>query len=426
MKKGRAVLLITAATIFSAFAAVVFFAGIKLSSIAGVYDILPTWTSLNYGLDLTGGVMAVLHADEASGAASDEAIEKAIGIITNRIGSLGLKGATVQKQGAKQVRICIPQASDQQETLRIISRTANISFEDPNGEVILTGDDISNAEYQRVLDSNGMNNETVRIEFSEEGKTKFAEATTEFIDQAITIKLDGDIVSAPVVQSAITDGVASISNIGTAQEAILLARLIRSGALPIPFEIAQVESIAPTLGEAALRRSTAACAVGLIAVIAYLAYAYRLLGVGASLALAVYMALYLNALALLKATLTLPAIGGIILSLGITAYINSIAFEQVKDQIAIGKSIDNSLSAGYANAMPLLLDISAAMLIIACALFFIGTGAAKGFAEAFATGIAIGIACFMALSKLFSKAVFAISGNQAPSMVGLKETLPRL
>jgi preprotein translocase subunit SecD len=420
MKKSYSTLKLVFFIALMALFGVIFISGIKLSSIAGVYDIAPTQEKINYGLDLTGGVYVVLEADESSGAVTDETLDKAIATIRNRIDSMGLKEPTISKQGGDQIRISIPDISNQQEALDTIGKTAQLSFVDPNENVILTGADVVGATYEKRQDSSGLVDESVRLEFSAEGKTKFASATKEFLNQAITIKLDEEIISSPTVQSEITDGIAYITGIGKQEEAISLARLIRAGALPVAFTPVQTETIGPTLGQDSLQKSVFSGSMGVLLVLAFMLAVYRIPGIAADLALIAYMLLFLNVMAIFQVTLTLPGIAGIILSVGMAVDANVIIFERVKEELKLGKTMINAIESGFSNALSAIIDSNVTTIIAGAALFLFGTGSIRGFAMTLMIGVALSFITAMTLTRKLLMWILSSANITNPAMFGVK------
>ena len=399
----------------------VFFTGIPLSKIAGVYDIQPVSNLLNYGLDLTGGVYIVLQADESDGVVTSDTLDKSIATIRTRIDSLGVKEPTITKQGNDKIRISIPDVENQQEAIDLIGKTALLEFVGPEGDVILTGADIEASDYSQYTDSSGISSPAVRLTFNEDGTQKFSEATTLYINQVIEIRLDDEVISDPVVNAVITDGVAYITKIGDKDKAVNLATLIRAGALPVNFEIVQVETIGPTLGQDSLSKSFTGGIVGILLVLLFMLIYYKGPGAAADIALTIYALLYLFILAYFQVTLTLPGIAGIILSIGMAVDANVIIFERIKEEIRLGKSILSSIQSGFHRALTSIIDANITTLIAGFALFFFGTGPIRGFALTLIVGVSVSMVTAVFATKRLLKSIILIFDIKRPSFFGIKE-----
>ncbi|MFA0815963.1 MAG: protein translocase subunit SecD [Anaerofustis sp.] len=400
--------------------AAIFFTGIPLSKIAGVYDIQPTNQLLNYGLDLTGGVYIVLQADESAGNITDDTLDKAIATIRTRIDSLGVKEPTITKQDNDKIRISLPDVSNQQEAIDMVGKTAELQFLGPNGELILTGSDISDASYSLYYDTSGISSPAVKLEFNDEGKTLFSTATALYLNKEISITLDGETINTATVNTQITDGVAYITGIGSKDEAVNLATLIRAGALPVSFTIAQVQTIGPTLGQDSLQRGFIGGLIGVILVLLFMLLYYKGPGIAADIALMVYSLIFLFVLALMQVTLTLPGIAGIILSIGMAVDANVIIFERIKEELRLGKSMFSSIESGFHRALTTIIDSNVTTLIAGCALFFFGSGTIRGFAVTLILGVIISMFTAIFVTKRVLKMIINIFNIRRPSFFGIK------
>ena len=400
--------------------AAVFFTGIPLSKIAGVYDIQPTSDLLNYGLDLTGGVYIVLQADDSAGSITDDTLDKAIATIRTRIDSLGVKEPTITKQDNDKIRISLPDVDNQQEAIDIVGKTAKLEFLGPNGELILTGAEISDASYSLYYDSTGISSPAVKLEFNDQGKDLFATATALYLNQEISITLDGETINTATVNTAITDGVAYITGVGSKEEAVNLATLIRAGALPVSFTIVQVQTIGPSLGQDSLSGGFIGGLIGVILVLMFMLLYYKGPGIAADIALMTYILIFLYVLSLMQVTLTLPGIAGIILSIGMAVDANVIIFERIKEEIRLGKSILSSIEAGFHRALSSIIDANVTTIIAGCALFFFGSGSIRGFAVTLILGVAISMFTAIFVTKRVLKMIITIFNIRRPSFFGIK------
>ncbi|MFZ7119861.1 MAG: protein translocase subunit SecD [Eubacteriaceae bacterium] len=370
----------------------------------GHYEFLPVEDAINYGLDLTGGVYVVLEAkDTTDDPLTDEKIERAIATIRERIDSLGVSEPTIAKQGEKRIRVSIPNIQNQQEALDLIGKTAQLEFVDPNGEVVLTGEHIeeSNAVYQN--DSNGMQEAVVTLKFNDEGTEAFARATEEFLNQVIEIKLDGEAISSPVVNSVITGGEAYIEGMADLEEAGNIAMLIRAGALPVELEPVEVRTIGPTLGQNSLEKSIQAAGIGILLILLFMLLYYRVPGFIADIALIAYILLTLLVITGIGVTLTLPGIAGMILSIGMAVDANVIIFERIKEELKLGKSLLASVDAGFSKAFSTIFDSNLTTFIAGMVLFIFGSGSVKGFAITLMIGIALSMFTALFITKRLLK-----------------------
>ncbi len=400
---------------------VLFFYGIPVSKVVGVYDIAPLKDTLSYGLDLTGGVYVVLEAEEEEEgtAVSEETLDKAVETIRNRIDSIGVKEPTITKQGDNRLRVSIPDVTDQQEALDLIGKTAELEFVSEEGEVLLTGADVESAIYE-MQQVSYVEEPVVSLTFTSEGGEKFAEATKNNLNKTIEIRLDGEIISAPVVESEITDGKAVINGMADSEEAIELATLINAGSLPVQLEPIEIRSIGPTLGQDSLEKSVTAGIIGVSLVFVFMAIIYLLLGGVSVISLLIYIIIYMILMSLLEVTLTLPGIAGIILSVGMAVDANIIIFERIKDEIKSGKSILAAIDAGFSRATVTILDANITTIIAGLVLYFLGSGTIKGFALTLMVGVIVSMITAIFVTKKIIKLVAGIKGFDNKKLYGIR------
>jgi preprotein translocase subunit SecD len=227
----------------------------------------------------------------------------------------------------------------------------------------------------------------VLIEFDKEGAKAFANATSKNVGKVIKITLDGKEISAPVVQEPILDGKAQISGSFTVETAKHLAILLRAGALPVKVDIVENRTVGPTLGKDSIRRGIVAGIIGTILVLIFMLVYYKFFGFIADIALVVNLIILLGTLAGIRATLTLPGIAGIILTVGMSVDANVIIFERIKEEMRSGKTLRASIDAGFSKAFRTIFDANVTTLIAAFALFFFGAGPIRGFAVTLSLGI---------------------------------------
>ncbi|MBO4298106.1 MAG: protein translocase subunit SecD, partial [Clostridia bacterium] len=302
----------------------------------GKYKVKPVGKAISLGLDLRGGIYAVYQGD-TSAEDFDTQMDATVTIMINRLTAEGYTEATVTRQGNDRIRIEIPDVQDPNEILTIVGTPAHLTFIDPNGEIILEGDDVKQASP--AYDSQNGNAPIIAFELNDEGAKVFSEATQTFLGQIISIKLDETTLTAPRVQSAITDGRGIINGFSDIQEAATIANLIMSGALPLNITLIESSAVSATLGVDALSTSLTAGIIGVILIMLFMIVMYRVPGVVADLALCIYMLIVFYALALVPGVqLTLPGIAGILLGIGMAVDGNVIIFERFREEYKSGRS----------------------------------------------------------------------------------------
>jgi len=365
----------------------------------------PILSTIKLGLDLRGGLRVVLQAQENEGEkVTEDTIQKALGIIRERVDSLGVKETTLYPQGDDRVVIEIAGEDDPEAAVAILKNTAQLEFWDEQGNVLLTGKNLKNAQA-RVRTDNQKGE--VLLDFDSEGSKLFAAATTANVGKPLLIVIDQEIISAPTVSTAITDGSAVIEGNFTAKEANDLAILLRSGALPVSFEIMEKRSIGPTLGSESLDKSIQAGIIGLIAVLLFMVGFYRLPGLVADLSLLLYGVIVLGTMSLLGAVLTLPGIAGFALSIGMAVDANVIIYERLKEELRMGKTLRAAIDSGFKRAFWTIFDANVTTLITAMVLMYFGTGPIKGFAVT----LSIGIIASLAVALTFTRYVLVLLAN---------------
>lgn len=371
----------------------------------GKYEVLPVKNQIKLGLDLRGGADVVLEAQGTpDDPITDEKMERAVATIRERIDNLGVTEPVITRQGGKRIRVGLPEIQDTQRALEIIGKTAQLKFMDETGNVVITGNDIKDAKAAYSTNpATKMQIAVVSLELNTEGAKKFAESTKENVGKIIAILLDDNIISAPSVAEPITDGKCQISGSMTIEEAGDLAMLIRAGALPVELKTLQVTSIGPELGANSFEKSLAAGKIGILLVFLFMIIYYRLPGFLASIALVLYISIVLITLASIKATLTLPGIAGLILSIGMAVDANIIIFERIKEELNMGKTIRSAIDSGFRRAFLAIFDSNITTLIAAIVLFYLGAGPIKGFAITLSIGILASMFTAIVITKLLMK-----------------------
>ena len=337
---------------------------------------------ISLGLDLKGGVSITYEAGKEEPSAAEMA--SAVSMIQQRLDRQGYTEAECAKQGNDRIRVDIPGVEDAETAIAEIGQTAQIMFTDEEGNVLLDGSYIVNAE--RSVQNNLP---VVALEFNDEGKRIFAQATEDNIGKRIIIWMDENPISMPTVNSKITGGNAVITGMSGFEEADELAALIRAGSLPFDLNIIEMSNVGAKLGADALSTGIMSGAAGIALVFIFMALVYRVSGLAANLALVIYVGLDLVVLSLMNVTLTLPGIAGIILSIGMAVDGNVIIFERIKEELRLGKSLRAALHMGFSKALSAIVDGNVTTLIAAAILFWLGTGTIRGFAQTLSLGIVI-------------------------------------
>tara|TARA_B100000700_G_scaffold248604_1_gene278498 strand:+ start:324 stop:1877 length:1554 start_codon:yes stop_codon:yes gene_type:complete len=340
---------------------------------------------------------------EIKNASLDQSLE----IVRRRIDEVGTKEPTIIKRGNDRILIELPGLDDPNRIKNLLGKTANLSFrlvsfeenefgsetlfyEDNESKltvskrVILSGDNLLSAKPS--LD-NQTNETSVSFSLDRLGTKRFAKVTTNNVGRRLAIILDNKIISAPEIREGIIGGNGQITGNFTLQEASDLALLLRSGALPAPLNIIEERTVGPDLGEDSIKAGTFSLIIGFLLVIMYMIYKYRVLGIIADTALIINLILLLGVLTLFEATLTLPGIAGIILTVGMAVDANVLIFERIKEEYKTEKSIIHAFDMGYKKAQSAVLDANVTTLISAIILFFLGSGPVKGFALTLGIGI---------------------------------------
>lgn len=378
MKKSLIKLVIVAVLI--AIAAFLALNGLQI----GKYVLKPVSKAISLGLDLRGGVSTEYVATDTTIENYDNLLEGTVSALRTRLTNAGFTEANVAVQGNDRILVEIPDVDDPEEVATIIGTPAHLEFRDPNGTVVVEGNDIVEAGVQYANDDKTLFGVGFRL--NAEGTRAFADATREFMGQAISIYLDDELISAPTVQAVISEGNGIItgSSVESSEDsynwAHNLAVLIQSGALPMDIAEVETRAISATLGIEAIDGAVIAGIVGLILVLLFMLAMYRLPGVAADMALLIYVLIVFYALAISGAQLTLQGIAGILLGIGMAVDANVVIFERFREELKAGRTPLNAVKFGFRNAGRAVLDSNVTTLIAAVVLLIFGTGTIKGFA----------------------------------------------
>ena len=364
------------------------------------YYITPLAMSVKQGLDLQGGTHVVLEAVDTPEAKVDEdAVKRVVKVIERRINELGLTEPIIQRQGDRRIIIELPGVKDPEKAIEMIGKTALMEFQDEAGVTHITGKDLKDARAQ--IDQAKQN--LVALEFTEQGGKAFGELTSKNVGRHIAIMLDKQVLTNPVVNEPIMGGKAVITGNRTIEEAERLAILLRSGSLPVKVDVLETRTVGPTLGDDSKEKSKIAFLVGTILIVAFMFGFYRLSGVVANVSLLLYVVLLLASLKMLNATLTLPGIAGIILSMGMAVDANVLIFERFKEEYRTGKTLRASMDAGFTRAFATIFDSNMTTLFASVILFFLGSGPIKGFAITLTLGIVLSMFTAITVTKILLK-----------------------
>ena len=377
----------------------------------------PLASSIRQGLDLQGGTHVVLEAvDTAQAQVNDDAMNRVVAIMEKRVNSLGLTEPIIQREGERRVIIELPGIKDPDAAIRTTGKTAMLEFRDEEGNTVLTGTDLKDAQAS-TNPQTGQN--VVNLEFSDEGAQKFADLTMKNVGRTIAILLDGEVLTAPNVREPILGGRAEITGQKTLEEAQNLAVVLRSGALPVKVEIIETRTVGPTLGQDSKDKSQFAFVVGLGAVVLFMIFFYHLSGFIADVALMAYTVMLLGILYLMDATLTLPGVAGIILSIGMAVDANVLIFEHFKEEYQVNrKSLRLAMDAGFKRAFTTIFDSNVTTLIAAGVLFFLGTGTIRGFAITLGVGTILSMFTAITLTQYLLKLMINSKLSENPSLYG--------
>ena len=381
-----------------------------------VIFIRPLAHSIRQGLDLQGGTHVVLEAEDTEIAqVNEDAMQRVVSIMERRINELGLTEPIIQREGSRRVIIELPGIKDPDKAIATIGKTAMLEFKDEDGNTLLTGTDLKDAQAAM----NQQNNQSVvNLEFSDEGAEKFADATLNNVGRKIAILLDGEVLTDPVVREPILGGRAEISGQRDLEEAQNLAVLLRSGALPVKVNIIETRTVGPSLGQDSKDKSEFAFIIGIAAVLIFMLLFYRLCGFIADVSLMAYTLLLLGILKGLDATLTLPGVAGIILSIGMAVDANVLIFEHFKEEFRLGKTLRLSMEMGFKRAFTTIFDSNTTTIIAAAVLFFFGTGNIRGFAITLGLGVLLSMFTAVTLTQFMLKLLVNSRVIENPSAYG--------
>ena len=370
MKKSKAAVVL--AVILAALVGLAYYASIILSS-TGIGEEM----SIPLGLDLSGGVSITYQVKDENPSAED--MSDTIYKLQKRVEGYSTE-SSVYQVGDDRITVEIPGVSDANAILEELGNPGSLEFQLSDGTVFMTGDQVADAQAATTTDTYGNKQYIVQLTLTDEGAEIFGQVTTENVGNYLPIVYDGEVISYPEVQEAITGGTAQISGQSTFEEAENLATSIRIGSLSLELEELESSVVGAQLGSNAISSSLKAGAIGLVIVMIFMIVFYAVPGIAAAIALAIYTALVIATLYLFEITLTLPGIAGIILGIGMAVDANVVIFARIREEIATGKTVQTSMKVGFQKAMSAILDGNITTLIAALVLMLLGSGTVKGFA----------------------------------------------
>lgn len=443
MKKNKAIVILLVM--------VLLLCGLSYTAVEGIgTEKAGAASGIRLGLDLAGGV-SITYQVVGEEAPSGEDMADTIYKLQKRVEVYSTE-AQVYQEGEDRINIEIPGVSDANAILEELGKPGSLFFiaekspegdmnytmtVDENGEwiyillrdivdlqadgsIVLAGTDVMDARAGSASDNMQNSQFVVDLTMTQDGTKKFADATTKAFQNGETIAIyyDDEIISAPMVNAAITDGNAQITGSYTYDEAEALASTIRIGGLKLELEELRSNVVGAQLGSAAINTSLKAAAVGFVLVVIFMIAVYWLMGVAAGLALSIYTALIVVLLNLFEITLTLPGIAGIILSIGMAVDANVIIFARIREELATGKTVQSSIKIGFEKAFSAILDGNITTLIAAVVLGVMGSGTVKGFAYTLALGIVVSMFTALVITKLIIKAMYG-AGLKKASLYGV-------
>ena len=361
------------------------------------------------------GVFAIRLDEATELAARNDAMERTVEVVRIRVDETGTREASVRRQGDTRVLVQVPGLDDPEELKRLLGKTAKLTFRfvvdnaTPDGpipvgaEVLKSADEDPTVPSRRyvvekriMVDGADLTDAqatfqdgqpVVSFTFNTRGAKKFADATRQNVGRLFAIVLDNEVISAPVIRSPILGGSGIISGNFQTEEVQELALLLRAGALPAPLHVAEERTVGPGLGADSIRAGEFASVLGLVFVVVFMVATYGLFGAMACLALGANLVLIAAALSVLQATLTLPGIAGIVLTIGMAVDANVLIFERIREEARSGRGPVTAIDAGYRRALTTIVDSNLTTLIAALLLFQFGTGPIKGFAVTLTLGL---------------------------------------
>lgn len=409
--KGKSTFIFTLCTLAIIILTFVCFRGVTI----GGWEVKSFDQTITKGLDLQGGVSVLLGIQDEN--VSKEDLQKTKNLIQLRVNKLGVAETVVTTEGDNRIRVDIPGEYNSQGIVDSLSKTGNLTFKSPDGKVLLTGKDVKEAT---AILSQQTSQPEVSLELNDEGSKKFAEATGKYLNQRISINMDDEQLTNPLVQSQITNGKAVITGMSSMDEAKNIAGLINSGALPVTIKALSQQTVGAQLGATALPNAVKAGVVGVGLIFLFMMIYYRVPGFIASIALTLYITLVLLIFVEIGATLTLPGIAGFLLTIGMAVDANVLIFERIREELRRGVSSKAAVKKGFENALSSIVDSNVTTIIAALVLYFMGSGAVKGFAITLLIGIVVSLFTALVVTKFLMNLALNMGILKKPSYFRVK------
>lgn len=391
------------------------------------------------GLDLVGGSRIMLEAKTTDSVTkiTPDVMERLQTAIESRVNKMGVSETSVAQVGDKRLLVEIPNVTDLKEAEAFLGKTALLEFKQPKfdankkpmrdekGMMIweptgLTGEDVKDAN----LSTNQTGQWTVSLEFNGKGANRFAELTQQLVGEQMAIFFDGEEISAPVIREPIFGGRAEISGGDSGfspEEAQKMVNLLKAGALPVPSDIIEENTVGPTLGADSIEKSKFAGLLGVGLVMLFMIMMYRLPGVIADIALIIYALILFSLFKIIPVTLTLAGIAGFILSVGMAVDANVLIFERTKEELRAGRNLFTAISSGFDRAWTSIFDSNMTTILTCVILYFLGTSVVKGFALTLALGVMVSMFTAIFVTRNFMHLVFGTGDLKYPALFGLSK-----
>jgi len=412
MKKSRsivALIILAALTVLLTYTAITGFGPNASGSVRNIHT----------GLDLSGGVSITYQTVDPNPAQSD--LDDTIWKLQQRVEQYSTE-SQVYQQGLNRICVEIPGVSDANAILEELGKPGALEFQDEEGNKVLDGTAIADAEGLTYTNSTtGLREYIVSLTMTSEAASEWAEITKENLDKRIAIVYDGQTVSAPYVRSVITGGQCQIEGMADLDEAKELAAYIRIGSLSLELEEIYSNVVGASLGQEALSTSLKAGIIGIILVMLFMIFVYRVSGIAAAWALYLFALLDLLLINAFEVTLTLPGIAGVILTIGMAVDANVIIYARVREELFAGRSLMGALQEGFKKAFSAIFDSNITTLIAAAVLYALGTGSIRGFAVTLALGIVLSMFSSLVISRLISYSLYGIGIRKVKAYTTVKD-----
>ncbi len=385
----------------------------------GFVQVQPIQDGIVLGLDLVGGSEITYEAQIPEGLGREEidsGLQTAQAMLRQRLNTLGYTEASVYLAAGDRIVVEIPAVDDPEEAVQQLGKTAVVTFQDADGNVVLSGGDIQSATYERSqVEGYPVPVYHVLLKLTSEGREKFTAATKAAASRKdggnyINIVMDGEIISAPGVDAKYADtgidsetAVITMGTDATVEQVRYLSELISVGQLPFSLEDVKLQSVGASLGERSLETSLMAGLIGLALVCLFMLVVYRLMGLISCIALGIYASAFAVVASIAHINLSLPGIAGVILTVGMAVDANVVIYERIKEELRLGKTLRYAIDSGYKHAVSAIVDSNITTIIAAVVLWVFGTGTILSFAQTLLIGVVLSMIVMLVFTKLLLK-----------------------